>query len=140
MALAQTRPQTPPPAVWIVALVLGFFAAWQLLTQALPAFVAGDAGALSELVGVVSSGVLVWGLLRLRRWARSLALALSVFGVVLATAALGLLQQPDLAATVAAEGYDTARLARVLTALGFLAALSVVLLRTAAVKRAFAIG
>lgn len=140
MPTEQTRPQTPPPAVWIVALVLAFHAAWQLLTRAVPSVTAGDPEAFSELLGVGFSAALVWGLLRLRRWARSLTLALSALGLVIAVAALGLLQQPDLAASVAADGYDTAALARALTVVSILAALSVVLLRTASVKRAFGIG
>lgn len=140
MPATDPRPTTPPPAVWTVALVLTFFAAWQLVTRAVPAFAAGDPEAFSAAIGVMVLAAIVWGLLRLRPWARSFALFISGFGVVVAAAAMGLLQQPDLAATVAAEGYDTALLARMLTVLGALGALSVVLLRTASARRAFGLG
>lgn len=140
MPSAETTRPAPPVSVWIVALVLGLSAAWQLLTRALPAFAAGDPGAFSELVGVALSGAIVWGLLRLRRWARSFTLVMSAIGLVIAAAALALLQEPDMAATLAREGYDPAVLSRMLTVLGLLTATSVVLLRTASAKRAFGIG
>lgn len=139
MPPTKTPPPTPPPAVWIVAMVLAFSAAWQLMTRVVPSFVAGDPDAFSRIIGVSLSAALVWGLLRLRPWARSLALFGAGLGVVVAAAALALLQQPELAAILAADGYDTAALGRLLTVLGALAALSVVLLRTVSAKRAFGI-
>lgn len=129
------RTSTLPVPVLVTALLVALYGVWQLAVKAWPALAAGEPG--SEWIGVAFSAALVWGLLQRRAWARSWTLFMAGAGVVVAAAALALLQEPGFAAHIVEAGYDEVIFRRMLMAVGLLSAASLVLLRTTSAKDAF---
>lgn len=127
-----TRVQEAATSVKVAALLFLATAAWSFFANALPAFLAGDPSAYSDLLDAALPLLLVWGLWNLKRWAWWLAIIGSFMGCLVVAVLLGGFQQ--------LSGNDVPEpqlVVRILTVVGIVSAIEFVLLMSPSARAAF---